>query len=178
LLQKDPKKRLGAERGIAELKEHAFMADVNWATLIKDPAPWVPGGRDADDSNFPNAKEDDLTKILAEETKEDFAAVQQASMTMKFNGAPLVQLPAAAAVAGKAKADIELVHIQGTAFDAFEGVSYRALEAINQKEATNEMRRVDNMLKKMKQRGQQILKKNRFTDQSEQLISQTMRAVP
>lgn len=76
LLVKDPKARLGATRGIAELKEHPFLADVNWKTLITDPAPWIPGGKEADDSNFPNAKEEDLDKIIEEETKEDFSAVQ------------------------------------------------------------------------------------------------------
>ena len=44
LLVKDPKLRLGANRGIAELKEHPFLADVNWQSLITDPAPWRPGG--------------------------------------------------------------------------------------------------------------------------------------
>ena len=60
------------------------MLDVNWQTLHTDPAPWVPGGRDADVSNFPNAKEDDLKRILEEETKEDYDAVKQESMTMRF----------------------------------------------------------------------------------------------
>ena len=44
----------------------------------------MPGGRDADVSNFPNAKEDDLKRILEEETKEDYDAVKQESMTMRF----------------------------------------------------------------------------------------------
>ena len=89
LLVKDPKQRLGATRGIEELKEHPWLADVNWQTLITDPAPWIPGGKEADDSNFPNAKEEDLTKIIQEETKEDFSAVQQLSQTMRFQGAPV-----------------------------------------------------------------------------------------
>lgn len=61
---RDPQQRLGAKDGIQELKDHPFLADVNWQTLSTDIAPWVPGGRDADVTNFPNAKEDDLTKIL------------------------------------------------------------------------------------------------------------------
>lgn len=52
------------------------MADVNWETLITDPAPWIPLGKEADTTNFPNAKEDDLNKIIEEETAEDFSAVQ------------------------------------------------------------------------------------------------------
>jgi len=40
--------------------------------LITDLAPWVPLGKEADTSNFPNAKDDDLAKIIEEETKEDF----------------------------------------------------------------------------------------------------------
>ena len=65
------------------------MADVNWKTLITDPAPWIPGGKEADDSNFPNAKEEDLDKIIEEETKEDFSAVQQLSQTMTFSRPPI-----------------------------------------------------------------------------------------
>ena len=76
LLVKDPKMRLGANRGIAELKEHPYLADVNWQDLITDCAPWMPGGKEADDSNFPNAKEEDLHKLIEEETPEDFSAVQ------------------------------------------------------------------------------------------------------
>ena len=72
LLTRDPKQRLGATRGVQELKEHPFLADVNWDTLITDPAPWIPGGKEADDSNFPNAREEDLTKIIEEEMKADF----------------------------------------------------------------------------------------------------------
>ncbi len=45
------------------------MADVNWSTLITDIAPWAPAGKNDDISNFPNAKDDDLTKIMEEETK-------------------------------------------------------------------------------------------------------------
>lgn len=51
---KDPKNRLGAKNGIRDLKEHPFLKDVNWETLIKDPAPWVPAGKEHDLSNFPN----------------------------------------------------------------------------------------------------------------------------
>ena len=68
------------------------MADVNWKTLITDPAPWMPNVRDADDSNFPNAKDEDLNKIIEEETKEDFSAVQQLSKTMTFKKPPVREL--------------------------------------------------------------------------------------
>ena len=40
------------------------------------------------------------------------------------------------------------------------------------------MRRVNRLLKKMKARGQEILRKNRFSDQNEQLISQTVKVLP
>lgn len=37
LLEIDPSLRLGAKRGIAEIKEHAFFSDVDWnAILSKD----------------------------------------------------------------------------------------------------------------------------------------------
>jgi len=50
-------------------------------------------------------------------------------------------------------------------------VSVQALKVINEKEADKEMRRVERMLKKMKERGQEILKKNRFSNRSEQLMA-------
>ena len=74
------------------MKEHPFLADVNWQTLIKDHAPWVPAGKEGDDTNFPNAGEEDFRTIIEEETKEDFSAVQQASMTMRFNSRPLDEI--------------------------------------------------------------------------------------
>ena len=52
-------------------------------------------------------------------------------------------------------------------------MSYRALDAINQKEADKEMKRVNRLLKKMASRGQEVLKKTRFNDQNETLLSQT-----
>lgn len=152
LLVRDPKKRLGAVRGISELKEHPFLADVNWQTLISDPAPWVPLGKEADVQNFPNAREDDLHKILEEETKEDFSAVKQASMTMRFNQRPLLDVRKS----GMQTVNLEsqeidkMVAIQGGSFNNFEGVNNRALEAINLKEADKEMHRVNRLLKKMK----------------------------
>ena len=62
------------------------------------------------------------------------------------------------------KAEKERIAIQGSAFDKFEGVSYKALEALNEKEADKEIKRVNRLLRKMKERGQEILKKNRFDD--------------
>ena len=67
----------------------------------------------------------------------------------------------------------DMVAIQGSAFNNFEGVSYRALDAINQKEADKEMKRVNRLLKKMASRGQEVLKKTRFNDQNETLLPQT-----
>ena len=69
-----------------------------------------------------------------------------------------------------------MVAIQGSAFNNFEGVSYRALDAINQKEADKEMKRVNRLLKKMASRGQEVLKKTRFNDQNETLLSQTAKS--
>ena len=40
LLVRDPKKRLGAKKGMKEVKEHPFFDGINWNTLIKDPVPW------------------------------------------------------------------------------------------------------------------------------------------
>ena len=38
LLEIDPSLRLGAKRGIAEIKEHAFFKDIDWNVIVsKDP---------------------------------------------------------------------------------------------------------------------------------------------
>ncbi len=56
LLKRDPSKRLGAKKGIREIKEHPFFTGINWKTLIKEVAPWVPPPlKDLDMSNFPKA---------------------------------------------------------------------------------------------------------------------------
>jgi serine/threonine protein kinase len=62
LLQKNPNKRLGATRGINELKEHAYFSDVNWKTLHKEPAPpafVTSQSKKIDDSRFPKAYKED-----------------------------------------------------------------------------------------------------------------------
>lgn len=70
----------------------------------------------------------------------------------------------------EAEEDVKRVQIQGGGFDQFEGVNESALFVINEKEADKEMRRVERMLKKMKDRGQEILKKNRFSNRSELMM--------
>ena len=156
LLTRDPKQRLGAVKGIEELKEHPFLSDVNWQTLITDIAPWIPLGKEADVTNFPNAKEEDLRTIIEEETAEDFSAVKQASMTMKFNkkdgGITSLLNPNFTHVA-QTKQD-DMIEVYGSSFTNFEGTNNRALNAINQKEADKEMKRVQRLLKKMKARNQ------------------------
>ena len=153
LLIRDPKQRLGAEKGVAELKEHPFLADVNWQTLITDLAPWVPLGKEADTSNFPNAREDDLDRIIEEETKENYHAVKEANMTMRFKDKPIIDANDPGFVSPKTMTkDENIVAIQHT-FNKFEGVNSKALEAINEREATKELKRVNRALKKMKERG-------------------------
>lgn len=57
LLKRDPTKRLGSKKGIREIKEHPFFTGINWKTLIKEIAPWVPPPlKDLDMSNFPKAQ--------------------------------------------------------------------------------------------------------------------------
>ena len=57
LLQRDPKKRLGAKNGIKDIKEHAFFSDINWKQLMREPAPWIPPAtKDLDMTNFPKAQ--------------------------------------------------------------------------------------------------------------------------
>ena len=57
LLVREPEKRLGSIRGIAELKEHIFFKDINWETLATDVSPWghLGKGKDIDTVNFPMA---------------------------------------------------------------------------------------------------------------------------
>ena len=35
LLQKNPSKRLGSQRGSSEIKEHPWCADIDWASVLK-----------------------------------------------------------------------------------------------------------------------------------------------
>ncbi|CAG7868220.1 unnamed protein product [Brassica rapa] len=51
LLTKDPHQRLGA-RGAAEVKQHIFFKDINWDTLPKQKAPFVPETEDAFDTTY------------------------------------------------------------------------------------------------------------------------------
>nr|VDD59972.1 unnamed protein product [Brassica oleracea] len=51
LLTKDPHQRLGA-RGAAEVKQHIFFKDINWDTLPKQKAPFVPETEDALDTSY------------------------------------------------------------------------------------------------------------------------------
>ena len=41
LLEPDPKQRLGS-KGIQEIKDHAFFADIDWKTMLKSPVPYKP----------------------------------------------------------------------------------------------------------------------------------------
>jgi hypothetical protein len=45
LLTRNPSERLGCgERGVQELKDHAFFAAVDWDAILKKkvPSPWIP----------------------------------------------------------------------------------------------------------------------------------------
>lgn len=89
--------------------------------------------------------------IIEEETKEDFSAVQQACMTMRFNTKPLIDNDDSPKINNQDDGpDEPMMRIQGSCFNNFEGVSYRALDAINQKEADKELTRVNRLIKKMK----------------------------
>ena len=65
LLVTDPMKRLGSN-GIQNIKDHCFFSKINWDTLMRDPAPFVPAGRDKDTIYFPNAndKDEDFRHII------------------------------------------------------------------------------------------------------------------
>ena len=80
LLVKEPSERLGEKHGIQELKNHPFLRDVNWGNLINEVAPWLPGGKDGDAANFPNAKSEDydhMKQIIQEETQADYDNIRQ-----------------------------------------------------------------------------------------------------
>ena len=72
LLQRDPNKRLGTKNGIKDIKEHLFFQGINWKSLIREAAPWVPpASKDLDMTNFPKAQLQDgdpgLKKLIEEE---------------------------------------------------------------------------------------------------------------
>ncbi|XP_042499463.1 probable serine/threonine protein kinase IREH1 [Macadamia integrifolia] len=51
LLTEDPNQRLGA-KGAAEVKEHAFFKDINWDTLARQKAAFVPASESALDTSY------------------------------------------------------------------------------------------------------------------------------
>ena len=67
LLELDPKKRLGSN-GINEIKDHKFFVGIKWDQIMDEPVPFVPGGRDIDATNFPNANANDeeLKQIVSD----------------------------------------------------------------------------------------------------------------
>ena len=69
LLVIDPYQRLGSN-GINEIKNHSFFSKTSWDTLMSEPAPFVPIGRDIDTVYFPNAndKDDDIRDIIEDQT--------------------------------------------------------------------------------------------------------------
>ena len=74
---------MGSKNGIRELKEHPFLRDVNWETLISDEAPFIPEGKDGDAMNFPNSKlETNYLNSIAEEEKEDDMVKQSSRMSI------------------------------------------------------------------------------------------------
>ena len=65
LLTLDPKARLGSN-GIHEIKNHVFLKDINWDTIMTDIAPFIPLGKDEDAVYFPKAndKDEDIRNII------------------------------------------------------------------------------------------------------------------
>ena len=128
LLQRDPKKRLGSLNGIKNLKDHPFFQGVNWKHLIREPAPWVPpAAKDLDMTNFPKAQQKDdlgLKKLLEEEGIE--SEVVQPT-TPKINVKE---------------------------FNQFNGVSYNALQNINEAESQKALKWMQRQQKKLKDSGQ------------------------
>ncbi|KAM7280417.1 hypothetical protein ACFE04_007551 [Oxalis oulophora] len=51
LLTEDPYQRLGA-RGASEVKQHVFFKDINWDTLARQKAAFVPASESADDTSY------------------------------------------------------------------------------------------------------------------------------
>ncbi|XP_042494848.1 probable serine/threonine protein kinase IREH1 [Macadamia integrifolia] len=51
LLTEDPNQRLGA-KGVAEVKQHAFFKDINWDTLARQKAAFVPASESTPDTSY------------------------------------------------------------------------------------------------------------------------------
>ena len=85
LLNPDPLKRLGSN-GINEVKQHPFFAKTNWDTLMEEPAPFIPIGRDVDTVYFPKAndKDDDLRHIIDDQMK--FSTIKVDKDFQDFDG--------------------------------------------------------------------------------------------
>ncbi|CDF40779.1 Serine/threonine protein kinase Nuclear [Chondrus crispus] len=55
----DSRNRLGAKRGLEEFKEHPFFAGIDWHSLARTPAPFIPELESEEDTRY---FEDDITK--------------------------------------------------------------------------------------------------------------------
>lgn len=64
LMCRDPRKRLGAKHGCKEIKEHPWFESIEWEKLHQEIAPWVPGGKENDMTNFPKARQDDFSELI------------------------------------------------------------------------------------------------------------------
>ncbi len=126
-----------------ELKEHPFFAGVNWSGLIRETAPWVPPpAKDLDMSNFPRAQsksDSGLRKLIEEEGLDGGDEVENKKETIK--------------------------KLTCQEFNKFNGVSYGALQSINEREGEKAQIWAQRQIKKMQKEGKMSKVENRFADE-------------
>ncbi len=58
LLEHDPSQRLGTLRGASEIREHPFCSCINWNTLLREKADFVPVLESPDDTSYFDTRQD------------------------------------------------------------------------------------------------------------------------
>ncbi|CAF5010178.1 unnamed protein product, partial [Rotaria socialis] len=58
LLEHDPSKRLGTLGGAYEIRSHPFCACINWNTLLREKADFVPVLESPDDTSYFDTRQD------------------------------------------------------------------------------------------------------------------------
>ncbi|CAF4751472.1 unnamed protein product, partial [Rotaria magnacalcarata] len=58
LLEHDPSKRLGTLGGAHDIRSHSFCSSINWNTLLREKADFVPVLESPDDTSYFDTRQD------------------------------------------------------------------------------------------------------------------------